>query len=268
MVKALGRLPNAPLIYVLAQIVFTRIPNMESFWEKFHELVFSDYPDSAVNTIKEVQLGSSTDSLITNIVRWNMVNRENSTGIILGSDVITFHSSTYVDSTDFLEKLENIVSNFEQVAPDNIEVTRLGLRYIDLLLPENDISVDQQVEDKLGSISLDDAGSHFQNLEEVTRYKTSIGGELIFRHRQSNEKNILPADLFPNNLKPAPRLGIEVDEGSIIGLLDYDHFIQIKNEFNPKEILDTFRDLHKTCSNSFELTTTPAARDLWKKEKV
>ena len=33
----LGQLPNAPLIYVLAQIAFTRIPKMESRWEDFHD---------------------------------------------------------------------------------------------------------------------------------------------------------------------------------------------------------------------------------------
>ena len=33
MAKALGQLPNAPLIYVLAQIRFTHIPRMDRRWE-------------------------------------------------------------------------------------------------------------------------------------------------------------------------------------------------------------------------------------------
>jgi len=267
MAAALGTLPDAPLIYVLAQVVFTRVPKMASFWEDFHHSVFEHYPGSLVEEIQRIQFGGSPDGSTSNVTRWHMLNRDKTEGIILGADSIVFHATSYESSLVFFQKLERVLKALKNILPVNVSVSRLGLRYIDLILPTSSLSADNQVSGKLGSIPLDEANCKFEKLEEVTTYSTSEGGSLVVRHRQSLKQDILPADLFPNNLRLAHRLERPVStDDTATGLLDYDHYVPMEIEFMPDAIIEKFRSIHKTNSHAFALTTTPEAKELWKGE--
>ena len=266
MAGALGQMLNAPLIYVLAQVAFTRVPKMASFWEDYHQAVFGAYPEGSVQHIREIQLGDAPDPSVSDVTKWHMVNRDKTEGIILGADSLIFHSTSYQTSAIFFDALQEVLSSLGKILPDNIEVNRLGLRYIDLLLPSVDLSADEQVSGKLGSIPLDEVGCAFRKLEEVTRYITPEGGDLIVRHRQSTEKDILPGDLFPNNLKIPQRLKQEAPKDAVVGLLDFDHYVQMNVGFQADEIIDKLRQMHATSSKAFDLTTTPQAKQLWNGE--
>ncbi|MCW8901214.1 MAG: TIGR04255 family protein [Gammaproteobacteria bacterium] len=264
MASALGQLPNAPLIYVLAQIVFTRIPKMESRWEDFHQEIFDLYPQAEPERIRQVQIQDEGVSSASDLIRWNMFDRDRRTGIILSPESLVFHATSYTTSDDFFNNLDYIINKLVDILPKNIEVNRLGLRYVDLLLPSKEIPVDNQVSGKLGSISLEEVGCNFQKLEEVTRYKTPLNGDLVIRHRQSIEADILPGDIFPNNLLPAPLLANVKPEEAVVGLIDYDHYIKVKEDFEPISIIKKFKELHHISSKAFELTTTDEAKQLWR----
>jgi len=261
----LGQLPNAPLIYVLAQIAFTRIPKMESRWEDFHEEIFDLYPHAEVERIHELQLQNEKEPITADLTRWNMFDKEKYSGVILAPDSIILHASSYTTSEDFFKKLKYILDKLSSILPDNVAVKRLGLRYIDLLLPEEKLPVEDQVSGKLGSISLESIGCQFQKLEEVTRYKTEMNSNLVVRHRQSTEPDILPGDLFPNKLRLAGRLE-KVKPKGVVGLMDYDHYIQFEENFNISSIIDKFKSLHDINSKAFKLTTSDDAEQLWNKD--
>lgn len=266
MAGALGQMPNAPLIYVLAQVAFTRVPKMATLWEDFHQSVFEQFPDAVQQNIREIQLGGPANPEVADVTRWHMANREKTQGILLHPDSLILHSTAYETSNVFFSDLEKILAKFEEILPGNIEISRLGLRYVDILLPNEGLGVDEQVSGKLGSIDLSDAGCNFNKLEEVTRYKTPLGGDLVVRHRQSTEKDILPGDLFPNDLKPAALLGQEVPDGSVVGLMDYDNYIQVSEKFSTGSIVDTMRRMHEISSQAFQITTTEGAKKLWMEE--
>lgn len=266
MANALGQLANAPLIYVLTQIVFTRVPKMESKWEDFHQAIFDRYPIAMPEHVREIQIGGSKESLFSEELRWHMLDRERKEGVILNANSVVFHATTYTTSEDYFTRLEFVLSKLHGIFPDNIEVTRLGLRYVDLLLPGNDLPSDDQVAGKLGSISLEDVGCEFVKLEEVTRYKTAENGNLIIRHRQSINPDVLPGDLFPNNLTPAPLLSVQKPEDVVVGLMDFDHYVQLEFEFETNNIIEKLKAMHVTSSQAFQLATTSEAKRLWKGE--
>ena len=267
MSSALGRLPNAPLIYVLAQVAFTRVPKMESYWEEFHQAIYDRYPMASPENIQQFHLQDPNNPSRSSSVRWNIIDSEEREGIILAPENLIFHATSYTTSDDFFARLEFVLTKLVDVLPKNIRITRLGLRYIDLLLPSADLLVDNQVSGKLGSIPLDEAGCEFLKLEEVTRYRTPENGDLVIRHRQSKEADILPGDLFPNNLRVAPLLEKEKLPNVVVGLMDYDHYVQFKADLNVDIIIEKLRALQATSSKAFRLTTTPAALQLWKTER-
>ena len=267
MTKALGQLKKAPLIYVLVQIVFTRVPKMESRWEDFHQAVFDRYPLATPEHIRQIQIGNTDKQIFPDESRWNFLDRKKNEGIILASDSLVLHTTSYTTSKDFFTRLEFVLSKLIDILPSEVKVSRLGLRYVDLLIPEESLPADNQVEGKLGSISLEEIGCEFVKLEEVTRYQTPEGGNLVIRHRQSINPDVLPGDIFPNNLENAPLLSVKKPDDVVVGLMDYDHYVQLDSEFETSYIIEKLQSMHSTSSQAFQLTTTSEAKQLWDKEK-
>ena len=264
MKQALGQLPNAPLIYVLAQILFTRVPKMEDIWEDLHQRVFDSYPESEVERVE--QFAMKTDGLeASKETRWHLFARDRRKGVILSSNALILHTTSYTTSKDFFADLGFVLGHLAEVLPSGIQVNRLGLRYIDLLLPpRGELDIDRQVVDKLGILNFEPLNCKPMRFDRVDRYKTEIGGELILQHRQTMSKDVLPSDLFPNMLKPAPLLEIPKPENVMVGLLDFDHFLKTDMPMEQARITEMFRQLQKTTSAAFSEATTPAAMRLWK----
>ena len=269
MAKALGQLPNAPLIYVLAQIRFTHVPRMDKRSEDFHEKVFNTYPKAEKERIEQVTFKDGQPSVSDSIQRWQLSNEPRTTGIILESGMLVFHTTDYKTSDVFLSELQNILNVFVEVLPEKrvgVSVSRLGLRYVDLLLEEEGLSVDQQVIEALRLPQIPTEIGAPKRMDQVVTYTTPTGSTLLVRHRQSTTPDVLPGDIFPNQLKPAPRLARERPENTIVGLLDYDHYIEQEQPFDDAAITTGFRTLHDTSSAIFKATTTKDALATWEKE--
>jgi len=263
MKQALGQLPNAPLIYVLAQILFTRVPKMEDIWEYLHQRVFDSYPESEIERVE--QFAMKTDGLeASKETRWHLFARDRRKGVILSSNALILHTTSYTTSKDFFADLGFVLGHLVEVLPSGIQVNRLGLRYIDLLLPRGELDIDRQVVGKLGILNFESLSCKPMRFDRVDRYQTEIGGELVLRHRQTMGTDVLPGDLFPNFLKPAPLLEAPKPPNVMVGLLDFDHFLKTDMPMEQASITDMFRELQKTTSTVFSEATTPAAMRLWK----
>lgn len=267
MAKALGQLPNAPLIYVLAQIRFTHVPRMDRRREDFHEKVFSTYPKAETERIEQFVVKDGQPTIGDSVQRRHLVNESRNTGIILDAGMLVFHTTDYRTSDVFLSDLKDILNAFAQVLPEKgVSFSRLGLRYVDLLLPEGSLAVDQQVIEALRLPKLPKGIGQAKRMEQTITYQTPINGTMIIRHRQSKTPDVLPSDIFPNKLEPAQRLKREMLEDTIVGLLDYDHSIGNERPFDTDVIIDGFRNLRKISSAAFRKTTTRPALLQWSKE--
>ncbi|MCB1761598.1 MAG: TIGR04255 family protein [Gammaproteobacteria bacterium] len=268
MADALGQLPNAPLIYVLAQIRFTHVPRMDRRWEDLHERVIERYPRAEPERIEQLTLKDGKPVVGDSIQRWNLLSDDRLTGLIVAADSLVLHSARYETSKHFVAELNNVLQDFVKILPEKgIRITRQGLRYVDLLLPENDLSVDDQIIETLRLPRPPSLGEP-ERMEQIVTYMTGVGGKLVIRHRQSIKTDLLPGDLFPNNLGVAPRLSRPKPENQIAGLLDYDHFIEKEIPIDVDTIVDSFRNLHSVTSAAFRETTTGKAQAIWKTEAI
>lgn len=264
--NALGQMPNAPLIYVLTQIRFTHVPRMDKRWEDFHEKVFESYPKAEAERIEQVAFKNGQPTIGDSIQRWHLTNESRTTGIILDAGMLIFHTTDYRTSDVFLAELQGVLEAFTPILPaKGVSVSRLGLRYVDLLLPEEDLIVDQQIIEALRLPNLPNIGEA-RRMEQIVTYRTPIKGTMVIRHRQSTTTDVLPTDIFPNKLEPALRLKRDRLEDTIVGLLDYDHFIKQDQSFDIGSIIDSFRKLHDISSATFKATTTEEAFTEWQKE--
>lgn len=266
MANALGQMHNAPLIYVLAQIRFTHVPRMDKRWEDFHEKVFESYPKAETKRVEQVAFKDGQPTIGDSIQRWHLVNETRTTGIILDAGMLIFHTTDYETSDVFLSDFQSILKTFTPILPEKgVSVSRLGIRYVDLLLQDEDLPVDQQIIEALRLPNLPDIGEA-RRMEQIVTYQTQNNGTMVIRHRQSTTTDVLPADIFPNELEPALRLKRERPENSIAGLLDYDHFVDNEQAFDIDSIIDSFCKLHAISSAAFKATTTEEAFTKWQKE--
>lgn len=263
MKQALGQLPNAPLIYVLAQILFTRVPKMADIWEDFHQRVFDLYPESGVAHVEQFTIKKENGVESSKETRWNMFSRDRRKGLILNANALILHTTSYTTSADFFTDLEVALGHLVEVLPSSIQVSRLGLRYIDLLLPGEYVDVEKQVVDKLWVPNFESLGCRHMRSERITRYNTSLEGELILRYRQTMDRDVLPSDIFPNDLEPASLLTTSKPENAEVASLDFDHFLKKDMPLEQGNIIRIFRELHKTTSEVFHAITTEAARQKW-----
>ncbi|MEN8130517.1 MAG: TIGR04255 family protein [Pseudomonadota bacterium] len=266
MANALGQLPNAPLIYVLAQVRFTHIPRMDRRWEDLHERVIQRYPRAKPERIEQFTLKDGKPAVGDSILRWNLLSNDQRTGLIVAADSLVLHTAKYETSVSFVAELDDVLQDFAKIIPEKeIRVTRQGLRYVDLLLPENGLAVDDQI---IETLRLPRPRSFVEpeRMEQIVTYKSGVEGKLVIRHRQSIKPDLLPGDLFPNNLEIAPRLSRPKPEDQFVGLLDYDHFIEKEIPFDVAAIIDGFRNLHSVTAAAFRETTTDKAQATWKTE--
>jgi len=239
---------------------------MDKRWEDFHEKVFEQYPKAETKRIEQVAFKDGQPTIGDSIQRWHLANESRTSGIILDAGMLIFHTTEYKTSDVFLSDLQSILKAFMPILPEKgVSVSRLGLRYVDLLLQEDDLMVDQQVIEALRLPNLPDIGEA-RRMEQIVTYQTPINGTIVIRHRQSTTTDVLPADIFPNELEPALRLKRERPENSIAGLLDYDHFVEHDQSFDIDSINDSFHNLHDISSAAFKSTTTEEAFTEWQKE--
>lgn len=265
--QSLGSLPNAPLIYVLAQIMFSRVPKMESLWEDIHQRLFAEYPESEVENVTQFAIKKEGISPAQE-TRWHLLSRDRHNGVLLSPEMLIVHTTGYKSSNKFFGDLEVALSSLIKIIPKGIQTKRLGLRYLDLLLPRNNLDVDRQVVEKLGMLSLSEIGCSPLRFERISNYTTAIGGELAFRARQTTGTDALPSDLFPNILKPAPLLNTPKMSSTVVGSLDFDHYLNIEMELNAEGIVRKFRDLQKTTSDAFRAVTTREGMAIWEGERL
>lgn len=266
MTSALGQMPNAPLIYVLAQIRFAPVPHMHKHWEDFHEKIFELYPKSETQRIEQIAIKDGQPTAGDTIKRWHLTTKSSTTGIIMDAGTLIFHTTSYKTSDIFLSDFRSVLKAFIQILPKKgVTVSRLGLRYLDLLLQEGDLTVDQQIIKALQLPKLSSIGEA-RRMDQIITYQTPIDGTMNIRYRQSSTPDVLPADLFPNKLEPALRLKREKPENSYVGLLDYDHFTEQEQSFDIESIINNFRKLHEISSAAFKETTTEKAFEEWQKE--
>ena len=84
---------------------------------------------------------------------WEFATSDNRTAIILRPNGVVLHATAYRDSRTFLAQLDRVISIFAEEVP-SVFSSRLGLRYVDFVLPregeEPEAYVDRRLNPDLG----------------------------------------------------------------------------------------------------------------------
>lgn len=255
----IGRLNNAPLVYVLAQVRHSPILATEKYVSDIQEQVRKQYPLFKKTVTQTLAIGGPGQQPdVSEVTRWEFANKEKNTGFILQKDSFVFHTTAYETFGSFLDLFRSALAAVNKYLDISL-VQRIGLRYVDAI--ETDVSdkLRLYLVSGLAGFPTEEFG-----LNQLISYTESISqteiGQLIMKVTQKTDGRTLPPELSPVGLE-IPRT---LDNSRPSALLDFDHFSENQIDFDIETVVATLTKLQGVSAEAFRETVTEYAIDKWK----
>ncbi len=255
-------LARSPLVVVLGQVRFSPILLMDRFIPDIQdELRRNGFPGYRQGKVEEVtwNFGSDAEPTSQKVVRsrWEFFNVEASWRIVLTEDTLTLATSAYVRYEEPFERfLRNAIATLHARAQLQV-VTRLGLRYVDVIEPAENESFDDYLHPRLGGIPAQEVGLR-EALPYIQIRGLSDAGQMVIRCVYTRGGLPVPPDLVDLDLRIS-RPTAKRD----FAILDFDHFTPAQTPFEIDDTLERLARLHDTLDIAFRHAVTPAALKRW-----
>jgi uncharacterized protein (TIGR04255 family) len=255
----LGTWRNPPLAYVVAELVISPYYSLESAIPKLQDSLRSPYPRTAPG--QELVIDGSRPPSQQPV--WSLVSGEQRQGVLLSTRAISLHVTSYRDSDEFLTRWAEVLA---AVGAANLGafVERAGLRYVDLIVPQNGCEPRDYLARGLQGIAPDGAEVQSANWAASFALEDCI----------LNSRTAAPAPrgmvLPPNfNALPLHKPKIMVDaeecvrENKAIGIIDTDCLKDIQQVFDADGLNDVFIVLQELTSKTFKTVISELAQKEW-----
>jgi uncharacterized protein (TIGR04255 family) len=140
-------------------------------------------------------------------------------------------------------------------------VTRLGLRYVDVIKPRRGEEFGLYLQPSILGLKASDLGAQ-ELLNQYACRASTAAGSMVLRMFQSTNGKFMPPDLASNEVV----LGQTVDDGESAATLDIDHFSTQEFPFATADIESRFWELHQGTDRAFRCATTDEARRIWEQK--
>ena len=262
------RMSNAPVYYALAQAHFNPVAAMSKYVDQIQDRLRREgYPLFEPQQVTHLVVpgpgqAQQAEPQITHTVSWLITRSDRTAGFILAPSAITYHTTHYDTHSEFIPELLRGLAAVHEVATLD-HVSRLGLRYLDAVLPRAEESVEQYLVDGLHGIEFN-ATQQYRLTESV--FGTDTGplvqiGTLVTRVHTMTAPLGFPPDMQPNGLMVNPKF--EVKEPRAHAVIDTDHFVEGRMPIDMDNLGKQVLSLHATIKSVFGATTTDNARDAW-----
>lgn len=262
------RMSNAPVYYALAQAHFNPVAAMSKYVDQIQDRLRREgYPLFEPQQVTHLVVPGpgqvqQAEPQITHTVFWLIARSDRTAGFILAPTAITYHTTRYDTHNDFIPELLRGLAVVHEVATLD-HVTRLGLRYLDAVLPRAGESVEQYLVGGLHGIEFN-APQRYRLTESV--FETNSGplvptGTLVTRVHRMTALLGFPPDLQPYGLRINPKF--ELKEPRPHAVIDTDHFVEGRMPIDTDKLKAQVLSLHATIKSVFAVTTTDHARNAW-----
>jgi len=254
------KLAKTPLIFVLAQVRMAPIANISDYLPKLQEKFRQEnFPLLTKREFRvEDNSGKPTATKTDTKVQWEFINSTRTTSVLVDEESLTLEVTHYESGDVFLETLLKAINILKDIANPTI-VSRIGLRYIDLIKPIEGLELKDLVKKQLRDDVLSSRGENIIHNWTVLK-QTDSKTRLLVRYKEAKDGFALPSDLGPMislKLKQNPI------QTSCFGLLDTDHFNYEECPFDAEVIIDRACMLHDALDISFRDVVTEGALKAW-----
>jgi len=254
------KLEKSPLIFVLAQVRFPQLLSIKeripAFQDALRKLGYLKLNQREVTQVKR----DPQNNVVARetFSQWEFIDKAGTHSILTDPRFINVNSSQYEVFERFAERMEQVFHVMaESVEPGLVE--RLGLRFVDLIVPSEGRNIADYVDPGLRGFQVDpEENREAFYMETVTR----TGEDKRFLHRYTETRKGLgfPPDLISSGLKLCRNPRME----TTFGLLDMDHMLTREMDVEPQEMVEAFWDLHRHHEDAFRRSVTKLALEEWR----
>lgn len=253
-----GRLSRAPVVYVLCQIRFSAVLKMADYLPAIQEALRERFPRFRHEVLNAFELSSPGGPLTQRMDdRWVLNDVADTSGYLIQQAAIVYHTTAYMEFEEFLRHSLAGVQEVARAAKISL-IERVGLRYIDFVVPDRGEELVAYLHPGLTGLSLRPLGFQQETMQQFTSARTDAG-RLILKVSSGIHPQVVPGDLQPLSLKARMP---ETDRQTT--LLDSDHFTEDGFAFEPQRLESVLRQLHVPISKVFRAAITKHAWEKWK----
>ena len=249
------KLLHSPLIFVLAQVKISPVMTVEEKIPAIQDaLRKKGYPLLSIREINTMVHGPDGKAKQTETRKqWEFIDKENRASVLVDAEGVTYQVTKYDVFETLIEVMDDIIGLFaEHLDPDLL--LRVGLRYIDLVVPSEGKAIRSYFSDVLRGFKIDETAEREAFFSESVSH-TDSSSTFIHRYVEASHGFGFPPDLLPVNLKFPRDPRMEVP----FGLLDLDHYISLNEDFTVESAIAHFLTLHEHLTKAFMSSVTPAA---------
>jgi uncharacterized protein (TIGR04255 family) len=266
---ALGSMPNAPLVLVLAQVRFlpsSQENNLDLLRDHVCDRLGDDFPNITPVYAMNIQIANGDGQPIhkqstQSLLGFDLRSVDLRAVVRLSSDSITLAVNSYQNIEHFMAIWSRALSSL--AAGGITHVQRVGFRYVDFIYPSTgrvpeDYVVapfDFRVKTPLpGAVGYALTNAHIQEYAFAQ-------GRMRLQYARGMGDASLPVDL-QGLLEVKSAHAIRGYEGAT-GILDTDRWIDGRRPSDAQSLQDAFMMLHTDVSNAFKQCTTQLAIKEW-----
>jgi len=250
------KLENQPLKLVIAEFKYTPILQIEEYIPKFQEAIRKKYPvmQESAEQVFQVQPNSIKSDLIK---RWSFISADKLNAVDITRERMIYYTSDYPRFEGFSSTCKMILNVLNDVVKPEL-LTRIGLRYSDLIIPTDKEKISDLIDPQLtfpGTVNK--LGTPiFQRGESLV--KTDEGTLAIRSFYGSHNLSYL------QDIKVIPVLVNQDKNESERMVVDFDHFWEADDgivKFDVSKVLEKLNNLHEVSREAFWTITTDYAKD-------
>lgn len=197
------------------------------------------------------------------LLHWEFGSGSNYEGVIVQQDSLVFHVTAYETHEQFGQAWQWVMSRVGEQLP-HLFVSRIGLRYIDFIVPNVGEFPKDYVADRLRCDPK--PGIAYQSHRGLTAAEYHLAGDrghLAVRYSRGTGKPFLPPDLVELSLHPSAIMQRTVDEKHPTAVLDIDRFMALSVAYDADGLAEHFKQMHEDISLVFKALTTDHAHAVW-----
>ena len=275
---AMGAWSNAPLVYVIASVRFHPLPANEgealAIYDGFSKSLYEHFPVRTDTTAFQLFLNPEKpeESRAEKTQACILTNKSKRKRAGFTVDHLFLDATEYTNSQDFINLFRQVITSawsaIESSLQKQPQVSRIGLRYVDLIIPEPGASgMDLYLTSKLDLKAA-------RNLAPIrTEWTANFSGNassfdslLKVKYIESLDKKVLPPDILGGKapLTPGEVLHRQVSADGSVASLDFDHVIESDELPNgAEEIIHLLSSLKRELPVSIKDLATSHAIKTW-----
>jgi uncharacterized protein (TIGR04255 family) len=254
------KLSNSPLVVVIAQVRFSPILHMARFIPDVQERLRGEgFPKFHPLQQQNLQIGAPGMPVANqgSTLLWEFLDRDDRKSLVVSTDTVAFVVTDYSVFESFRDGLRIALSVVSEVAKPGLR-ERIGLRYVNLVVPSQGKQISNYVGPELLGMSPTQLAVHRVNYGSAMVSRSEVG-TFVFRCTCPTQGLTLPPDVQLLGLRTDKPLSLD----SEFCVLDFDHFTEGTKDFDVSAMLADFDQLHDLLDRSFRLAVKKEALQEW-----